>query len=103
MRKNLRGLVKVGLLSLWLIGAAANVGCAELAWQRHDKGNIALLNGDWPGQNRAVIDALAAALRRAGCQPTLLDGRAFMNPFVVSPERFDLLIVTGGNGHGMPS
>ena len=68
----------------------------RLAWQPHDKGNIALLNGDWPGQNRAVIDALAAALRQAGYQPTLLDAPAFLNPFVVSPERFDLLIITGG-------
>jgi hypothetical protein len=68
----------------------------RLAWQPHDKGNIALLNGDWPGQNRTVIDALAAALRQAGYQPILLDATAFMNPFVVSPERFDLLIITGG-------
>lgn len=68
----------------------------RLAWEPRAKGNIALLNGDWPGQNRAVIDALAAALRQAGYQPTLLDAPAFMNPWVVSPERFDLLIVTGG-------
>lgn len=68
----------------------------RLAWQLRDKGNIALLNGDWPGQHRAVIDALATALRQAGYEPTLLDARAFLNPFVVSPERFDLLIITGG-------
>jgi hypothetical protein len=76
--------------------AEAQAHFQRLAWQRHDKGNIALLNGDWPGQNRAVIDTLAAALRQAGYQPTLLDAPAFMNPFVVSPERFDLLIITGG-------
>ncbi|MCY2995698.1 MAG: hypothetical protein NTY19_48800 [Planctomycetota bacterium] len=69
----------------------------RLAWQPRDKGNIALLNGDWPGQNRTVIDTLAAALRQAGYQPTLLDAAAFLNPFVVSPERFDLLIITGGS------
>jgi len=68
----------------------------KLAWQPRNTGNIALLNGDWPGQNRAVIDALAAVLRQAGYQPTLLDAPAFMNPFILSPERFDLLIITGG-------
>ena len=68
----------------------------RLAWQPHDKGNIALLKGDWPGQNPTVIDTLAASLQQAGYQPTLLDTSAFMNPFVVSPERFDLLIITGG-------
>jgi hypothetical protein len=68
----------------------------RLAWQPHDKGNVALLSADWPGQDRAVIDSLAEALRQAGCQPTLLDAPAFLNPFVVSPERFDLLIITGG-------
>jgi hypothetical protein len=68
----------------------------RLGWQRYDKGNIALLNGDWPGQNRTVIDTLAAALRQAGYQPTLLDTPAFMNPFVVSSELFDLLVITGG-------
>jgi hypothetical protein len=110
------------VLGICLIGPAAGAGRAEtekdaeadgseqlqrdqtearellqrLAWQPRDKGNIALLNGDWPGQNHAVIDALAAALRQAGYQPTLLAAPAFMNPFVVSPERFDLLIITGG-------
>lgn len=100
---NFRGLVAIGLLGLCLIGPGTGGGRAEvqeilqgLAWQPDVRGNIALLNGDWPGQNRTVIDALAAALRQAGYQPTLLDPPAFLNPFVVSPERFDLLIVTGG-------
>ncbi|MCU0990410.1 MAG: hypothetical protein MUE63_12695, partial [Xanthomonadales bacterium] len=110
------------MLGLWLLGSATSAGRAEtgetseadgsrklqrdraeaqellqrLAWQPRDKGNIGLLSGDWPGQNRTVIDALAAALRQAGYQPTLLDAPAFLNPFVVSPERFDLLILTGG-------
>ena len=122
MRNTFRRLVGIGVLGLGLIGPATGAGRAEtgkdaetdgseqlqrdqaeaqellqrLAWQPHDEGNIALLNGDWPGQNRAVIDALAAALRQAGYQPTLLDAPAFLNPFVVSPERFDLLIITGG-------
>lgn len=107
---------------LWLLGPANSIGRAQTAkdfaadgsqklqrqqakaqeflqrldWQPREEGNIALLNGDWPGQNRSVIDALAAALRRAGYRPTLLDAPAFMNPLVVSPERFDLLIITGG-------
>ncbi|MCU0873326.1 MAG: hypothetical protein MUE50_13375, partial [Pirellulaceae bacterium] len=122
MRKNFRGLAGIGVLGLWLLGSATSAGRAEtgetsvadgsqklqrdqaeaqellqrLAWQPRDKGNIGLLSGDWPGQNRTVIDALAAALRQAGYQPTLLDAPAFLNPFVVSPERFDLLILTGG-------
>lgn len=122
MRNTCRRLVGIGVLGICLIGPAAGAGRAEtekdaeadgseqlqrdqtearellqrLAWQPRDKGNIALLNGDWPGQNHAVIDALAAALRQAGYQPTLLAAPAFMNPFVVSPERFDLLIITGG-------
>ncbi|MCU0963318.1 MAG: hypothetical protein MUF48_24765, partial [Pirellulaceae bacterium] len=122
MRKNFRGLAGIGVLGLWLLGSATSAGRAEtgetsvtdgsqklqrdqaeaqellqrLAWQPRDKGNIGLLSGDWPGQNRTVIDALAAALRQAGYQPTLLDAPALLNPFVVSPERFDLLILTGG-------
>ena len=76
--------------------AEANEILQRLAWQRRDTGNVALLSGDWPGQDRTVVEALAAALRQAGCQPTLLDAAALLNPFVTSPERFDLLIVTGG-------
>ena len=120
-QKHFRGCLGIGLLGLCLFDPATNVyarpitilsrEAAEklerdkaeaprllqrLGWQPCDKGNIGLLNGDWPGQNRAVIDALAAALRQAGYQPTLLDAPAFLNPFVLSPERFDLLIVTGG-------
>ena len=122
MRQEFRTLVGLGLWVFLLIGSATGGGrgaAAEpagtadagqvqseqtearrtlerLAWQPREEGNVGLLAGDWPGQNRAVIDALAAALRRAGCQPTLLDTSAFANRQVVSPERFDLLIVTGG-------
>jgi hypothetical protein len=76
--------------------AEAQSHLQRLAWQPHDKGNVALLKRDWPGQNRAVIDALAAALRQAGYQPTLLDAPAFLHPRVVSLERSDLPIITGG-------
>ncbi len=69
---------------------------AKPAHQRRDKGNIALLNGDWGGQDRLVIDTLAAALRKKGCGVTMIDADAFLNPQMVTPERFDLFVVTGG-------
>ncbi len=71
---------------------------AKLAHKRGAKGNVALLAGDWPGQQLSVIDALDSALRAGGYAVTRLDSQAFLNPYVVSPDRFDLLIVTGAGG-----
>ncbi len=71
---------------------------AKLAYKRSAKGNVALLAGDWPGQDRAVIDAVATGLAGKGFAVTRLDGQAFLNPFVVTRERFDLLVVTGAGG-----
>jgi hypothetical protein len=68
----------------------------KVNYARNDKGNVALLAGNWPGQDRVVIDALAATMRKRGVEVSLIDGEAFFNPAVVTPERFDLLIVTGG-------
>jgi len=73
-----------------------DVDLAKLGYQRRDRGNIAVLNGNWAGQDRSVIDTLTAALRKRGCNVVLIDADTFLNPRVVTPERFDLLVVTGG-------
>jgi len=96
-----RELVIIGWCVLWLSGAAAGVAgespeAESLGPRPRDPGRLGLVAGDWPGQNPAVIDALAAALQRAGCPPTMLDASTLMNGQAVSPERFDLLIITGG-------
>lgn len=76
--------------------AAADEILQRVDWQADPRGNVGLLDAAWPGQNHAVIHALATRLRRTNCRLSLLDAQAFLNPFVVSPERFDVLIVTGG-------
>jgi len=76
--------------------AQAEAILTGLHYRRSVKGNIALPAADWPGQDRSVPDVLTSALRRRGYEVTPLDGEAFLNPFVTTPERFDLLIIPNG-------
>ncbi|MBN1343501.1 MAG: hypothetical protein JXQ73_12510 [Phycisphaerae bacterium] len=68
---------------------------SKLAYKRSDKGNVALLSGDWPGQDQGVIAALESAMRSHGFEVTRIDAQAFLNPYTITPERFDVLIATG--------
>ena len=67
----------------------------RLKYERSKTGNVAMLVGDWPGQQRAVIDAMSSALANRGYRVTRLDPAAFLNPYLTTPDRFDLLVVTG--------
>ncbi len=68
---------------------------AKLDVDAKKSGNVALLAGNWAGQDRGLIDQLDDALRQEGYRVARVDARALLNLFVVTPERFDLFVLTG--------
>ncbi|MBM3475774.1 MAG: hypothetical protein FJX75_21110, partial [Armatimonadetes bacterium] len=65
----------------------------QLGWSRSDRGNVAVLCDDMPGQDRAVAERYAAALAEGGASVTRLTGEHLANPFVLSAEQFDVLVL----------
>ena len=65
----------------------------RLGYERSETGNVAILDDDFPGLDRDLVRPLSDALKREGITVSLLDGRAVANPFVVTPSRFDLLVL----------
>ncbi len=64
-------------------------------YRRGDSGTVALLAGDWVGQDERVIGAIEQTLIDREMVVTTIDAASLTNPFVVTPDRFDLLILTG--------
>lgn len=67
----------------------------RFGYRKGQRGTVALLAGDWLGQDRRVIGAIDKTLTDLGMAVTKVDATGLMNPFVVTPDRFDLFVLTG--------
>lgn len=72
--------------------ASAEDQLASLGYQRSEAGNIAVFVEDMPGFSEALADAYTAALSER-YSVTVLDGEAISNPYLLTPDRFDLLVL----------
>lgn len=66
---------------------------AQVAYRDAVGGNVALLDANLPGIDKALIDRYAEALASSGCAVTRLSAEMLANPFLVTPERFDILML----------
>ncbi len=66
----------------------------SLGWEESEAGNVAVLRDDLPGLDAAVVDRYIAALTATGISVTPLAGDHLANPYVLDPERFDMLVLT---------
>lgn len=65
----------------------------QTGWRRSEAGNVAVLCDEMPGLDRAVAERYAAALEAAGLTATRLTGEQLANPYVLTAEHFDLLVL----------
>ncbi len=66
---------------------------ARLGYRRAPAGNAAVLDDDLPGLDRAAAGSVARALAGRGIAVSLLDARALANPYLLSREHFDMLVL----------
>ena len=65
----------------------------RLGYHRSVKGNVALLDDDLPGLDRSLPRILSKALAKRGLGVTRLDAEAVSNPYLLTTDRFDVLIL----------
>ncbi len=78
------------------MAAAVEDQLAAAGYSWSERGNVAVLVDDLPGFDRALADTYAAVLAER-FSVTLLDGEAVSNPSLLTPERFDLLVLATVN------
>ncbi len=62
-------------------------------YRKATSGNIAIVDAGLPGVDPALVETYADALAAQGCAVTRLDAEAITNPFFVTADRFDVLVL----------
>lgn len=67
----------------------------QIGWERSERGNVAVLCDDMPGHDRGLSELYAQAVADAGVSVSRLTGEQIANPYLLTPEHFDVLILPG--------
>jgi len=65
----------------------------RLRYSRSDVGNVAIFDDDFPGLDRDLAADVARAIESTGASVTRLNAQDLCNTPLVTPERFDLLVL----------